>query len=166
MESSPASDFVDCYLNNYGPLVGALRLSGADPGAAEELAQEAFALTLVRWGRVRGGSNPPGYVYTTGFRLLRKHLERTSRWELGDPPETASPGEDSTGALAAGRLDAQAALASMTPRQKACAVMCLMLGVPTEEAASALGIAPGTVRKHLEAVRSRFAVAVAGTEER
>ena len=45
------------------------------------------------------------------------------------------------------------ALAAMPPRRRECAVMCLVVGLPVREAASALGIADGTVRKHLEEAR-------------
>lgn len=155
-----STDFVACYLHHYGRLVKALRLAGADPGTAEETAQEAFAVALVRWNRVVRGTNPAGYVYTTAFRLLRKHLARTSRWDVGDPPESARADDDTTGAAAAGHLDVEAALALMAPRQRACAVMCLVLDVSTGDAAEALGIAAGTVRKHLDAARARLEVAV------
>ena len=47
----------------------------------------------------------------------------------------------------------EAALAAMPPRRRACAVMCLVVGLPVQEAARALGIADGTVRKHLEEAR-------------
>ena len=73
------SDFVECYLMHYRRLVRALRLGGADPATAEDLAQEAFARALARWRRVRKGANPPGYVYRTGFRLLQRALRRSGR---------------------------------------------------------------------------------------
>ena len=160
VESGEETDFVSCYTQHYGRLVKALRMAGADPGTAEETAQEAFAIALVRWNRVRHGSSPAGYVYTTGFRILRKSLARTSRWDVGDPPERARADDDTTGAAVAGRLDVEAALTSMAPRQRACAVMCLLLGTSTSDAADALGIAAGTVRKHLDAARSRLEVVV------
>ena len=41
----------------------------------------------------------------------------------------------------------------MPPRRRACVVLCWLLEAPTAEAAAALGIADGTVRKHLEMAR-------------
>ncbi len=70
------SDFVECYRMHYPRLVRALRLSGADGATAEDLAQEAFGRALARWRRVSRGSNPPGYVYTTGFRLWQRAQRR------------------------------------------------------------------------------------------
>ena len=147
------TDFVECYLRHYGRLVRALRLGGADPGTAEDVAQEAFARALVHWPRIRRGPNPPGYLYTTGFRLLRRHLARAARWDIGEPPEPAGEHSDRTGGEASTRVAVGAALAAMPPKRRACAVMCLIVGLTTEEAGEALGIAPGTVRKHLEQAR-------------
>ncbi len=78
------ADFVDCYQAHYRRLVRALRLSGADPATAEDVAQEAFARALARWRRVSRGTNPPGYVYTTGFRLLQRAQRH--------PPEPSTDG--------------------------------------------------------------------------
>ncbi len=143
------SDFVECYLMHYRRLVRALRLGGADPATAEDLAQEAFARALARWRRVRKGANPPGYVYRTGFRLLQRALQRSGR-ETTTAPEVAAPGADTAAAVA---VDLEAALARMPPRRRACAVMCMVIGMSVHEAGEALGIADGTVRKHLEEAR-------------
>jgi RNA polymerase sigma-70 factor (ECF subfamily) len=143
------SDFVECYLMHYRRLVRALRLGGADPATAEDLAQEAFARALAHWRRVRKGANPPGYVYRTGFRLLQRSLQRSGR-QTASAPEATAPGAD---AAAAAAVDLEAALATMPPRRRACAVMCLVIGMSVREAGEALGIADGTVRKHLEEAR-------------
>jgi RNA polymerase sigma-70 factor (ECF subfamily) len=151
------TEFVECYVRHYGRLVRALRLAGADAAGAEDHAQEAFARALVRWDRISRGANPPGYVYTAGFRLFRRHMARSARWDLGDPPEPPDQPADRTGSEVTTRLTVEAALAGMPPKRRACAVMCLVIGLPTDEAAAALGIAPGTVRKHLDQARSDLA---------
>ena len=83
-----ADDFVTVYEAHYPRLVRALEIGGLDRPAAEDVAQEAFARTLGHWRRVRLGTNPPGYVYRTAFRLSR------SRWRREDTldPERASSG--------------------------------------------------------------------------
>ena len=155
-----ATDFVDCYLRHYSRLVRALQLAGASRAVAEDQAQEAFARALARWDRVSQGPNPTGYVYTAGFRLLHRHLARTRKWEIGEEPgdELGTGGRghqwsDQTASEATTRVSVEEALAAMPPKRRACAVLCLIVGVPTDEAAQALGIAPGTVRKHLEQAR-------------
>jgi len=159
------SDFVECYLAHYPRVVRALVLSGADRATAEDLAQEAFARSLPKWRRVSRGANPPGYVYTAAFRLLQRHSRRAGRWKLGDvdeistSPSTApSTGPSSTEAAATTSVALEAVLAVMPPKRRACAVMCLLVGLSPAEAGEALGIADGTVRKHLEAARQDLQV--------
>ena len=160
----PTTDFVTCYQLHYRRLVRALLLAGADRTTAEDVAQDAFARALVHWRRVRRGPNPPGYVYTAGFRLLDKALRRRGRESL--PGEatggTLSTGPDPTGSSATSNAALGGALAAMPDRRRACAVMCLVVGLPVREAGDALGIADGTVRKHLEQARKDLAV-VLGT---
>lgn len=140
------TDFVDCYQFHYPRVIRALRLSGADPATAEDVAQEAFARALAKWRRVRRGSNPPGYVYTAAFRLLARSRRL--------PPAVAPPPVPTTEPAATTKVAVEAALAAMPEKRRACAVLCLVVGVPTHDAAEALGIADGTVRKHLEAARA------------
>lgn len=159
----PALDFVDCYQAHYHRLVRALRLAGADPGSAEDAAQEAFARALVHWRRVSSGRNPTGYVYTAGFRLLAK-----AQRKLGHQDEAAAAAvrgrdetHDPTVSAALSSVGVEAALAAMPARRRACAVMCLIVGLPAREAGEALGIADGTVRKHLEEARRDLAAVLA-----
>jgi RNA polymerase sigma-70 factor, ECF subfamily len=147
------SDFVECYHLHYRRLVKALRLAGAGPAAAEDLAQEAFARALARWRKVSQGTNPAGYVYVTGFRLLHRFLKRESRWDVGEVYVYGTPAEEE----AVVNVAVDAALGQMPPKRRACAVMCLVLDVPVREAGEALKIADGTVRKHLEQARKDLA---------
>lgn len=149
-----ATDFVRCYQAHYHRLVRALRLAGADAAAAEDAAQDAFARALVHWGRVSRGSNPTGYVYTAGFRLLAKAQRKAARQQSLTPPGNPP---DPTASTAAATVALESALAAMPQRRRACAVMCLVVGMPAREAAEALGIADGTVRKHLEDARQDLA---------
>lgn len=150
----PVTDFVDCYHSHYGRLTRALRLAGADAASAEDAAQEAFARALVHWKRVSRGTNPIGYVYTAGFRLLAKAQRKAGRDHIQQVP--AGP-PDPTAAIATSAAAVEAALAAMPPRRRACAVMCLIVGLPAREAGEALGITDGTVRKHLDDARRDLA---------
>jgi RNA polymerase sigma factor (sigma-70 family) len=149
-----SDDFVDLFREQYPRLVRALRLAGADQWQAEDIAQETFARTLAHWRRVRSGPNPPGYLFRTAFRLLyRRGLLPAGDEEDRQDDRAVSPAD-----AAAYGVDLERALASMPPRRRACAVLCWLLETPTGEAAVALGIAEGTVRKHLEAARRDLAV--------
>ncbi|MGI8751346.1 MAG: RNA polymerase sigma factor [Acidimicrobiales bacterium] len=142
-------DFVACYQGHYRRVTRALRLAGADPASAEDLAQEAFARALPHWRRVRRGANPAGYVYRSAFRLLRRAERRRSHPEHFPGPLPAPSTEHD----ATTTVSVQVVLARMPPRRRQCAVLCLVLGFPTADAAEILGIASGTVRKHLEEAR-------------
>lgn len=147
--SEVADDFASLFEQHYRRVVRALELGGLDHPTAEDAAQEAFARTLGHWRRVRLGSNPAGYVYRTAFRLARREFRPLSNPQL-DPERLV--GREQYGD-ADTRLDVQAALEQMPPRRRACAVLCLVVGLTTGEAARSLGIAEGTVRKQLELAR-------------
>lgn len=154
-------DFTGLFRTHYRRVVRALELGGLDHAEAEDVAEEAFARTLGHWWRVRRGSNPPGYVFRTAFRLARRRLERTADLPL-DAARVAAVEETEGVPL---KLDVEAAIAAMPPRRRACAVACFVVGLSTREAAQALGIAEGTVRKQLELAREALRVAIAESSE-
>jgi len=142
-----AQDFVTVYESHYPRLVRALEIGGLDRASAEDVAQEAFARTLVHWRRVRLGTNPPGYVYRTAFRLSRSH------WKQEHAPELEQASRNDPAAEAVSNLVLEAALRQMPARRRACAMLCFVLGLTPKEAARSLGIAEGTVRKQLGLAR-------------
>ncbi len=141
-------EFDDLYREHYPRLVRALAIAGAG-NAAEDLAQEAMARTLARWRHVRRGTNPPGYVYTTGFRLLQRHFRRAQPALLDTGPRV--PGAE--GAIVMNIVVAQA-IDAMPAARRAVAALCISLGWTTDEAAGALGIAPSTARVQLHKARA------------
>lgn len=143
-------DFVELYRAHYRRVTRALELGGLDAPLAEDVAQEAFARTLARWTTVRGGSNPAGYVFRTAFRLARRSLRREIPLRRETAAETDISGE------VVDRLAAEAVIAAMPQRRRACVVLCLVVGLSTREAAHSLGIAEGTVRKQIERGRSEL----------
>jgi RNA polymerase sigma-70 factor (ECF subfamily) len=149
------ADFVECYRAHYPRVIRALRLGGADSGAAEDIAQEAFARSLVHWRRVRRGSNPPGYVYRTAFRLYARRADLREEELPSDAGATADIQHE-----AATRLGVEAVLQVMPPRRRVCATLCFIVGFTPVEVAEALGIAEGTVRKQLEAARDTLRAAL------
>lgn len=142
-----SDDFDELYREHYARLTRALAIAGAGD-AAEDLAQEAMARTLARWRRVRKGTNPVGYVYTTAFRLLQRHQRRVQPVDAAQGPSVDGPeGETVTNVVLAHALDA------MPPARRAVAALCISLGWTTDEAATALGISPSTARVQLHHAR-------------
>lgn len=135
------TDFVELFRLHYGRVVVALRLAGAPPAVAEDLAQEAFARTFGHWRRVRHGSSPSGYVYRTAFRLLAK--DRRVRPAPEVPPATSLEDE------VASRVDLERLLALLAPQQRVCAALCWGLGFTSVEAGAVLDLDDATVRTHL-----------------
>jgi len=150
-------EFVATYKFHFPRLVRALELSGASRSTAEDLAQEAFARTFGRWRRVRRGSNPAGYVYRVAFRLARRPSLSTSH--LVDDRSSGDVAAEAT--LNAG---VNAALDAMPLGRRKCAVLCLVVGISTKDAAHTLRIAESTVRKQLERARADLRVALKDRE--
>ena len=149
-----SDDFVDLFTAQYAKLVGVLRVSGAEPSTAEDIAQEAFARTLTHWRRVRHGTNPAGYVYRVAFRLLQRRSKELREWPADDDSDADLPStEASTEDTAIANVTAHQALDAMPPRRRACAVLCWYLGFTSEDAADILGIDASTVRKQLQRAR-------------
>ena len=146
-----ASDFEELYRQHYPRLVRALQLSGAGD-EAEDVAQEAFARTLLHWWRVRRGTNPAGYAYRVAFRLARRRVGRQV------PVTTAEPAPDAI-AEATARLDLERCLERMPPARRRCAVLVMLVGLPPAEVGRALRIAPSTVRKQVSLARADLASA-------
>lgn len=160
-DGGTAADFVALYEQHYPRLVRALELAGVGRPAAEDVAQEAFARTLVHWWRVRRGSSPAGYVFTVAFRLSRRSwrdrevlVAEPARARTGQPVSDPRAGDDPVAEEATAAADVAAALAQMPPGRRACAVACLVVGMSPRDAGRALGIASSTVRKQLARARA------------
>jgi RNA polymerase sigma-70 factor, ECF subfamily len=157
-------DFDGFYRTNYPRVVLSLRLATGSADDAEDLAQEAFARTLVHWARVRGGSSPLGYVYRVAFRLQqRKRLRRKRQHEAAtDAARLLSTGptqtlNDSWSDVAAVRD----ALTQLPPACRRAAVLCLYADMTAPEAAAVLGVSASTIRTHVQRARQALVATLA-----
>jgi RNA polymerase sigma-70 factor (ECF subfamily) len=110
---------------------------------AEELMQDAFLKLWERWDRVAAMDDREGYLYRTAMNLFRKRYRRATlavRRAVG-----AAPIEDAF-AASDQRTAVSAALATLTPRQRAALVLTQLIGFSSEEAGELLHIRPATVR--------------------
>jgi RNA polymerase sigma factor (sigma-70 family) len=143
----PATDhpsFERFYERDSDGLFGALVLITGNRHEAEEIVQDAFLAIWERWDRVRGLDDPTGYLYRTAMNVFRKRRRRAAmaiRRLAGMAPDA-----DDVFAQADDRRVVAAALATLTPRQRAALVVTDLLGFTSEEAGSMLGIKPVTVR--------------------
>lgn len=110
---------------------------------AEEILQDAFLALWERWDRVGSMDDPTGYLYRTAMNVFRKRHRRAilavrRAFTLTPAREPFSEIEE--------QQDLVAALAALTPRQRAALVLIDILDYSSEEAGRALGVTAGTVR--------------------
>lgn len=142
--------FEHVYDQHFRRLIGVLKLAGAHGYVAEEIAQEAFVRAFTRWPTVRLGRNPPGYIYRTAFRQLRR--ARNSRLIVTDA-STFADRPSRTAEHGAQTLELIEALRSLPKRQRHCLLLTDHAGMSSKEAGAVLRISPSTVRVHTARAR-------------
>lgn len=162
MLPTPASDvaaFDALYRAEFGRLAGALRLLTGSRSVAEEVAQDVFERAWARWRRVEKLDRPEGWLYTTGFRLARRKMQRAhvgAEVALAEggvgagrvAGDAGSIGRDPAGG-AVDRLVLERSILALPERQRQAVVARHVLGFSTEEAAAVLGVAPDALRQLL-----------------
>ncbi len=123
--------------------------------------QEAFLKVYERWPRVRGLEDPVGYLYRTAFNTFKR---RSSRTAMALKRSVDAGRRVDEFAAAEARTVVAAALATLTPRQRAAVVLTELLGYDSTEAGRILGIRPGTVRALSFQARAAIRRAVGGSD--
>lgn len=127
---------------------GLLRRMGADAAAADDLAQDAFLQAFESIGDFRGEGTFVGWVRRIAARLYLKRRRKDAVLVLGaEPaePEAASP----PFADAAGRIDLDEALKTLSPAERLCVSLCYGAGLSHAEVAETLETPLGTVKSHV-----------------
>ncbi len=110
---------------------------------AEEVMQDAFLKLWERWDSIHEIEDPTGYLFRVGlngFRMRRRRAAMSIR-KVVPAPEARDLFLD-----AEMRTDVRAMLLGLTPRQRAALLLVDLLGYPSEQAGSILGVRPSTVR--------------------
>ena len=131
------------FLETNRDLTGALWLVTRNTHEAEEIAQDAYLKLWERWSRVGSMEDPAGYLHRTAWNLWRSRGRRAAvalRKVIH-----AIPADEATADVESRDVVVRA-LASLTPRQRAALVLVDLLDMTSEEAATALGVRPSTVR--------------------
>jgi RNA polymerase sigma-70 factor (ECF subfamily) len=125
-----------------------LRRMGADPAAAEDVAQDAFVVAFERIAGFRGEGSFAGWIKRIAARLYLRRLKGKVRLEtpLDDQAEQAGPGEGWTAA----RLDLEGALAALSASERLCVTLCHGVGLTHQEIAEQLKAPLGTVKSHVK----------------
>jgi RNA polymerase sigma factor (sigma-70 family) len=141
--ASTHASFEDFFESEHRTLFRRMCLITNNPSEAEELMQDAFMSLWERWDRVAAMLDPTGYLYRTAMNLFRKryrHAIVAARRSFRPEPQADAI------ALVEARTAVSEALASLSPRQRAAVVLTDLIGFSSEEAASMLGVRPGTIR--------------------
>ncbi|MEV0715365.1 SigE family RNA polymerase sigma factor [Asanoa sp. NPDC050611] len=112
--------------------------------AAEDLLQTALLKAAKRWGRIRGYDQPEAYVRRAIYHAAVSQWRRRGEWPVAAVPERAAPGDRIDEATR--RMAVDAALARLSPRQRAVLVLRFYEDRSVAEAADLLGVTEGTVK--------------------
>jgi RNA polymerase sigma-70 factor (sigma-E family) len=129
-----------------------------DDHQAEDLVQDAIVRAFARSFRGREPDAPEAYVRTIMTNLFLDRARRQSRWNrraplLADRENVPDPAEEIVT-----RDLIHAALDGLSPRQRACVVLRYYQDLPVAQVAATLGVAEGTVKRHLSDAMTRIAV--------
>lgn len=145
------------YASEYRRLVGLARLLVDRSDDAEEVAQEAFAHTWARLGRVHG--DPLSYVRRAVVNQSRGRLRRRRTAAAHRPDATADAESAERGAeraAAAGAVLRQ--IEGLPRRQRECVVLRFYADLTVPEIARAIGVAEGSVKSHLHRALATLAL--------
>ena len=124
--------------------------------AAEDLVQAALERTAVHWRRLDRRDNADAYVRTVMYRLQVDRWRRRGRVaeDVTDalperPDEDAYAGADT-------RVSLRAALARLTPKQRAVLVLRFYDDLSEARTAEVLGCSPGTVKSQTHVALRRL----------
>jgi RNA polymerase sigma-70 factor (ECF subfamily) len=136
-------DFDAFFAGHHAPMVRALTLALGDPELGRDAAAEGFARALQRWSTVSTFENPAGWVYRTGLNWARSRRRKFRRERVGmvvDGPSLDVPGRDAM---------LVAALRQLSLDHRTVIVGKFYLDWSEAQLASALDVAPGTVKSRL-----------------
>jgi RNA polymerase sigma factor (sigma-70 family) len=155
-------DFDTFYARTRDEIYRTVLLSTRHPERAEDALHEAYARALADWSRLAAHPNPAAWVARVALN------QATSWWrvwhrEATDPPDGPAPADEAPMDGAIVRI-----LWRLPRRQREVVALRVLLDLSVDDTAQALGIAPGTVKAHLNRALTqlRRSLAEAGIHER
>jgi RNA polymerase sigma-70 factor (ECF subfamily) len=152
-EVTPVTDlrFEEFFQAEHVRLARALYLLTGSTAEADELTQEAMVRVYERWDRIRQMDSPQGYLFRTALNLHRSRLRGLASRARQILQATPSP---DPAEVVQSRDSLSRALALLPTGQREAVVLVEWLGMEQEEAATALGIRPGSVRARLSRAKA------------
>lgn len=159
------SDFLDFAGAHEGPALRAATLVCGDPSTAERVLREALASVAGDWPEAREA----GPAATLRAALYPRALAASGPdpdARAADPPadEPPGPADRATDVLTGQRVDVLAALATLTPRERAVAALRWLEERPDAECAELTRLDAAGLRDAVEEVRARLGLLVHGED--
>jgi len=150
---------------HYARLVHSLSaIAGSD--AASEAVQEAFLQAARHWSKVARYDDPAAWVRRVALNRLLNVRRARGRFPTATRPSCDG---DVVGHLpidaAHHRVEVEAAIAQLTPHQRAFVALDYFEDLSVAEIAKVLGVADGTVKATLSQARRRLAPLLEGFDE-
>lgn len=150
-------EFDDLFRREFRPIVRTVYIVLGDFGAAEDVAQEAFAALYRHWRKVHAYERPGAWVRRIAlqralrWRTRRRAESRTLERMHSIPAPTTDP-------------DLHRAIATLSPAQRAAVALHYLEKAPIAEVADIMQCAEGTVKSHLHRARERLS-SILGEQE-
>lgn len=134
-----------------------------DDSQAEDLVQDALVRAFARPLRTPRSGEAEAYLRVIMVNLFIDGARRRSRWHRAAPllAGTETVTDPTEQVLDRGVM--LTALQDLSPQQRACVVLRYYQDLPVAEVASALGVAEGTVKRHLSDAMTRLAARLSAT---
>ena len=133
-------------------LVKLAKVMLGDQSIAEDVVQDAFAGMYRRWSSLQDRDKALGYLRNSvlnGCRTAHRSRTRRDRALLLVPDAGGIVSAEESALVGEANREVLAALRTLPARQREAVVLCSLMGLPEQEAASAMGISTGAVHSHL-----------------
>ncbi|MEO7572327.1 MAG: sigma-70 family RNA polymerase sigma factor [Acidimicrobiales bacterium] len=141
------------YSTEHPKLLSTLVVVGGDLDRAQDAVDEAFARAYERWGRVSEMTAPTAWTYQTALNVLKRRGRRAAM----EARLHRRRAETSISAPADWSPEVWEALRSLPVRERTAIALRYVVDLSTEDIATAMRIAPGTVGSTLNAARRHLA---------
>ncbi len=138
------TSFAAFYTASRDSVYRAVLVTVRDQHRAEDAVQEGFARAYANWDTVHQHPNPVGWVARVALNHATSIWRRLRRESAEPPPTTIAPDDERPIDATLARLVWQ-----LPRRQRQVVALRILLDQSTEQTATLLGIAPGTVTAHL-----------------
>jgi RNA polymerase sigma-70 factor, ECF subfamily len=150
------ADLEAVYRAEYSNLVRSLTLLAGSRDLPADAVQDAFVVAGTKWREISMIDQPVAWIRTVAARKLLDGHRRSSRWRALAPGISRDALAANVVLEADQHTDLLAAVSNLPHQQRSAIVLYYLNDWSVDDVASALRIAPGTVKSSLFDARSRL----------